>query len=107
VVFQPHRYTRTEKLWNNFLATFASSNIDHLIITDIYSAGECPIPTITSERLVQELINLNPPFTIKYVPYEDDFTQLKESIARSAGNNDLLLFLGAGKVHLIADEISE
>ncbi len=107
VVFQPHRYTRTAKLWGNFLSTFATSNIDHLIITDIYSAGEYPIPTITSKRLVQELTNLNPPFTIQYIPFEDDFTQIKEAISRSVGQSDLLLFLGAGKVHLIADEISE
>ncbi len=107
VVFQPHRYTRTAKLWNDFLSTFISSNIDHLIITDIYSAGEYPIANISSSRFAQELTHLKPPFTIQYIPFEDDFTQIKEVIARSVGANDLLLFLGAGKVHLIADEIAE
>jgi UDP-N-acetylmuramate--alanine ligase len=107
VVFQPHRYTRTEKLWKDFLTTFAASNIDTLIITDIYSAGEYSIPTITSERFVQELAALAPSFTIHYVPFEDDFTQIKESIARSVGTNDLLLFLGAGKMHLIAHQIAD
>jgi UDP-N-acetylmuramate--alanine ligase len=107
VVFQPHRYTRTEKLWNDFLSTFATSNIDHLIITDIYSAGEYLIANISSKRFAQELTELKPPFTIQYIPFEDDFTRIKEAIARSVGHNDLLLFLGAGKVHLIADEISE
>lgn len=107
VVFQPHRYTRTQKLWNDFLSIFAASTIDHLIITDIYSAGEYPIPTITSQRLAQELQALNPSFTIEYIPYEDDFNQIKQAIARSANKNDLLLFLGAGKVHLIADDLSE
>lgn len=107
VVFQPHRYTRTQKLWNDFLSTFATSNINHLIITDIYSAGEYPIPTITSQRLAQELTNINPPFTIEYIPFEGNFSQIKDAIKRSVEQNDLLLFLGAGKVHLIADEIAE
>ncbi len=107
VVFQPHRYTRTQKLWNDFLTTFATSAIDTLIFTDIYSAGEYPIPTITSERFVQELTALNPPFIIQYVPFEDDFTQIKQAIERSAAKNDLILFLGAGKMHLIAHKIAE
>ena len=107
VVFQPHRYTRTEKLWNDFLTTFATSGIDTLIITDIYSAGEYPIPTITSLRFSQELAALNPPFTIHYVPFEDDFNQIKHAIARFTTPNDLLLFLGAGKTHLIACQIAE
>jgi UDP-N-acetylmuramate--alanine ligase len=107
VVFQPHRYTRTQKLWCDFLSTFAASKIDHLIITDIYSAGEYPIPTITSKRLAQELQAFNPSFTIEYIPFQEEFTHIKQSITRSIGPDDLLLFLGAGKVHLIADEIAE
>jgi UDP-N-acetylmuramate--alanine ligase len=107
VVFQPHRYTRTQKLWTHFISTFATSTIDHLIITDIFSAGEYPITGVSSKRLSDELFHLNPPFTITYVPFEDDFAQIKQAIARSVGQNDLLLFLGAGKVHLIADQIRE
>lgn len=107
VIFQPHRYTRTQKLWDDFLTTFATSNIDTLIITDIYSAGEYPIPTITSKRFTLELITLNPLLTIHYIPFEDDFKQIKEIIARSTDQNDLILFLGAGKMHLIAHEIAE
>ncbi len=107
VVFQPHRYTRTQKLWSDFLSTFASSNIDHLIITDIYSAGEYPIHAVTSKRLAEQLKACNPSFTIEYIPFQEDFSHIKQSIARSVGQNDLLLFLGAGKVHLIADEIAE
>lgn len=107
VVFQPHRYTRTQKLWNDFLTTFATSAIDTLIFTDIYSAGEYPIPTITSQRFVQELTALNPPFIIQYVPFEDDFTQIKQAIEQSVAKNDLILLLGAGKMHLIAHKIAE
>lgn len=107
VVFQPHRYTRTEKLWSQFLSTFYKSGIDRLIITDIHSAGEQPIDTISSERLVYELQSLNPPFFVQYIPLEDDFKQIKDCIARSVAINDLVLFLGAGKVYHIAQEIAE
>jgi len=107
VVFQPHRYTRTDKLWHDFLATFANSTIDTLIITDIYSAGEAPIDTITSARMVQELCLLNPPFTIHYVPFTDDFHYIKEKISQSASKNDLILLLGAGKMHLIYQALVE
>jgi UDP-N-acetylmuramate--alanine ligase len=107
VVFQPHRYTRTEKLWSDFLKTFADSTIDTLIITDIYSAGEQPIDTITSNRLAQELQSLNPPFKVHYVPFTDDFHQIKQQITESIAANDLLLLLGAGKMHLIPQELVE
>jgi len=107
VVFQPHRYTRTQNLWADFLTTFATSNIDSLIITDIYSAGEYPIATITSKRFVQELASLNPPFTVHYIPSDDSFDHIKQKITRSVGKNDLILFLGAGKVHTIIQEIAE
>lgn len=107
VVFQPHRYTRTEKLWNDFLSTFATSDINMLIITDIYSAGEYPIPAITSKRFVQELIALNPPFTVHYMPFENDFNQIKQAITAATTENDLILLLGAGKTHLIASIIAD
>ncbi len=102
VVFQPHRYTRTEKLWSDFLKAFAHSTIDTFIITDIYSAGEAPINNVTSLRFSQELCALNPPFAIHYVPFTDDFHHIKEKITQSVNKNDLVLLLGAGKMHLIS-----
>jgi UDP-N-acetylmuramate--alanine ligase len=107
VVFQPHRYTRTEKLWDQFLSTFITSSIDTLIITDIHSAGEHPIDTISSKRLVDEIQSLNPSFSVRHVPFEEHFAQLKSSIHSSTQANDLILFLGAGKVYLLAHEIAE
>ena len=107
VVFQPHRYTRTEKLWSNFLDTFCESNIDQLIITDIHSAGEQSIENITSTRLAQAIQSTNPSFLVHYVPFEDNFDHIKNAISSSIEENDLVLILGAGKVYLIAQEIVE
>ena len=50
VLFQPHRYTRTQYLWDDFLACFGLA--DALVVTDIYAASEAPIAGITSAALV-------------------------------------------------------
>jgi UDP-N-acetylmuramate--alanine ligase len=105
VVFQPHRYSRTEKLWSQFLSTFAISAIDTLIITDIHSAGEQPIASISSKRLVSALQSLNPAFSVYYIPLENDFDHIKQCIDRSVEENDLILFLGAGKIYRLAQDI--
>lgn len=107
VVFQPHRYTRTDKLWHQFIETFAQSGIDHLIITDIFPASEAPIANVASENLVRDLLAHNLPFAISYVPFEKDFTQLKELLMPHLHEDDLLLLLGAGKVNKLAEIIEK
>lgn len=101
VVFQPHRYSRTSKLWDQFIDTFLQSKIDHLIVTDIYAASETMIPEITSQRFVQELKEHNPSFTVSYTPYESTFDSLSKSIANLVQPDDLILLLGAGKLNKI------
>ena len=103
VVFQPHRYTRTHKLWDQFLQIFKESPIDHLIITDIFPASEAPIAGVDSQRFVQELQKTNPSFTIDYVPLEHDFSSIKKKVASLIHDKDLLLLLGAGKVNKLVD----
>lgn len=107
IVFQPHRYTRTEKLWPQFLDTFFKSDIDQLIITDIHSAGENPLNNITSSRLAQSIQSLNPQFSVQYVPFEEDFEHIKQAISSSVEKNDLILFLGAGKIYHLAQKIAQ
>ncbi len=107
VIFQPHRFTRTQKLWDLFLETFCASSIDHLIITDIYPASEPPIENITSKRLVAALQEKNPPFSISYVPYEPDFASIKQQINSTLQKDDLLLLLGAGKINKLAEKLEE
>jgi len=105
VVFQPHRYTRTEKLWHDFITTFSTSLIDILIITDIYSAGEKPISYITGKKLVTSIHTAYPSIKVHYAPFEEDFHSIKQLISNHTEHNDLILFLGAGKMNLIAEEI--
>ena len=105
VVFQPHRYTRTHKLWDDFIETFLHSNIDHLVITDIYPASEQPIAKITGQNLTKALIQRNPPFTVSYVPYEPDFGSIYQKLEDVLAPDDLLLLLGAGKINRLAKSI--
>jgi UDP-N-acetylmuramate--alanine ligase len=105
VVFQPHRYSRTEKLWDDFLSTLNNHAIDTLIITDIYSAGEPSITNITSYRLVQELKTINPEINAYYAPYTDTFDAIIDTLNQSLNPQDLVLFLGAGKMNLVAERL--
>jgi len=107
VVFQPHRYTRTHKLWDSFVKTFVESNIDHLIITDIYAASEHPIPDITSKRLVDEIKKYNPRFTISYAPYDQAFNSIAEQLDPLVDQGDLVLLLGAGKINKMAELLTK
>ena len=53
VLFQPHRFTRTQSLWNEFSQSFEQA--DRVYILDIYPAGEAPIPGVTSELILEPL----------------------------------------------------
>lgn len=57
VYFQPHRFTRTQNSWNDFTTCFAQA--DQLFLTDIYPAGEPPIPGVTTQKLLSEIQHRN------------------------------------------------
>lgn len=105
VVFQPHRYTRTKELWNEFVDVFATAPVDQLIITDIYPASEQPIPNITSTNLIAALKAKNPKLNVTHVAAEKEWTSLKDVLKKSVSTGDLLLFLGAGKVNRLSLEL--
>ena len=106
VVFEPHRYTRTDKLWDLFLDTFMDFCIDNLIVTDIYPASEQPIDNITSERFACELKKRNPPFNVLYVPYDNDFIAIKKSLDDLINADDLVLLQGAGKINKLVQKLT-
>lgn len=105
-IFQPHRYSRTDKLWNQFIDMFLHSPLDTLIITDIYPASEEPIPEITAQNLVKALEKYRPPFQVIYAPYEDDFSTLQALINEKAAPDDLILIQGAGKIYKLAQKLN-
>jgi UDP-N-acetylmuramate--alanine ligase len=95
VAFQPHRYSRTENLFDEFTRAF--NNADQLFLTDIYAAGEKPIPGITSERLA-EAIAQHGHHNVKYAP---DRAAMSAELARIAKPGDVVIALGAGDINKI------
>ncbi len=102
VIFQPHRFSRTQKLWDDFVNTFADSKIYHLYLTEIYSASEKPIEGINSKRLAKEIQLKNPNLKVSFFSTYDEITQ---NIKKTLGGSDILLTLGAGKVNEIAEAL--
>jgi UDP-N-acetylmuramate--alanine ligase len=106
VVFQPHRYTRTQHLWHEFIDILTNCKIDELIVTDIYAAGEPEIENITSQRLLTEIkeknFNKNNNIIATYLSANDDFALIKSYLNSSIEDGDMILILGAGKVHQLA-----
>ena len=106
VIFQPQRYSRTQKLWNQFIEVFSKSSVDHLIITDIYPACENHIPGIESEKLVQAIKQTQTKCLTSYISGESDFYQIKLELEKLINPNDLVLFLGAGKVNKLIKDLT-
>lgn len=98
-VFQPHRYTRTQLLFDEFCQCF--TGCDELILTDIYSAGEAPIEGISSEKLaegVQAALGLN----VKYIP---KLSKVEEYLETHVQSGDLVMTIGAGDVFKVGEEL--
>jgi UDP-N-acetylmuramate--alanine ligase len=101
VVFQPHRYTRTQSLMDEFATAF--ENADSLFVLDIYPAGEQPIPEITGEALARRVGEKGTP-SVKYV---SSFEKAATSVIAVAQEGDMILTLGAGSVSQLGPMIIE
>jgi UDP-N-acetylmuramate--alanine ligase len=97
VVFQPHRYTRTKALFQEFLTAFP--NADRLIVTDIYAASEEPIPGVSAAALADGIRRAGH----RNVQYIGDFKAIVEDLIRTAQPSDVILTLGAGNVLKIGE----
>ncbi|MES1179147.1 MAG: UDP-N-acetylmuramate--L-alanine ligase [Myxococcales bacterium] len=95
VAFQPHRYTRTENLFDEFTRAF--NNADQLFLTDIYAAGEKPIPGISSQTLA-DAIAQHGHHSVKYAP---DRAAMSAELSRIARPGDVVIALGAGDINKI------
>ncbi|KKQ49394.1 MAG: UDP-N-acetylmuramate-L-alanine ligase [candidate division TM6 bacterium GW2011_GWF2_38_10] len=106
VIFQPHRYSRTQKLWDEFIAVFAHSShnysIDSLTIADIYPASEQPIPDITSEKLVSAIKIHNKNLDVTYAPSYDSIVK---NITTNLADGDMVITIGAGKINKVGEEL--
>ncbi|MDF1542542.1 MAG: UDP-N-acetylmuramate--L-alanine ligase [Anaerosomatales bacterium] len=100
VVFQPHRYSRTAALATEFGAAFGDA--DRVILMEVYSAGETPIPGVTGKTLVEELLLRDPRARVTYLPHRSD---IPAYLALSSREGDLVITMGAGDVTALGPEI--
>ena len=91
-VFQPHRYTRTNFLWKDFVEAFDSADI--LLLSEIYAAGEDPIPQVTSRRLAREIRRRGH----DHVYVIENKEEMVQSLEKVAVSGDLILTMGAGDI---------
>jgi UDP-N-acetylmuramate--alanine ligase len=99
IAFQPHRYSRTASLMDAFGPAMAHA--DHIVLTDIYAAGEDPIPGITIEALAAA-VRKSVRAPVDVVPKLD---QLVPAIAAIARPGDVVITLGAGSIGTVADRL--
>ena len=92
VLFQPHRYTRTQHLWDEFCRAFNQADV--LVLTDIYAASETPIPGVTGEALANAIRGAGH----KNVYYAHLLQEGIELLLKQARPGDAILTIGAGSV---------
>jgi UDP-N-acetylmuramate--alanine ligase len=100
VLFQPHRYTRTQHLWDEFRSSF--NHADVVVITDIYAAGESPIDGITGEKLSEAISAAGH----KNVVYSSTLQGGIEFMLREARPGDAVMTIGAGSVGRVTEELA-
>ena len=101
VIFQPHRYTRTFHLFDDFARAFNLA--DSVLILDIYPAGENPIAGITTQALIEKIKS----FGHKNAIYAPDFEMIESYIVATAKDGDAVIVMGAGNVTKLSDILSE
>jgi UDP-N-acetylmuramate--alanine ligase len=100
VLFQPHRYTRTKHLWDDFCSAF--NQADMVVLMDIYAAGETPIPGITGQALADAIRAAGH----KNVVFHSSMQKGIEELLRAARPGDAILTIGAGNVSRASGELA-
>jgi UDP-N-acetylmuramate--alanine ligase len=99
-VFQPHRYSRVHALADEFGSAFGDADV--VVVTDVYSAGETPIPGVSGMAVVTAIRHDDPDRQVDYLPRREDLVGSRVSRLRAG---DLCLTLGAGDLTTLPDEL--
>jgi UDP-N-acetylmuramate--alanine ligase len=99
VAFQPHRFSRTALLMDAFGPALAGA--DHIVLTDIYSAGEDPIPGVTLDALAAA-VRRTASVPVEIAPDLDDVVP---ALVRTARPGDVVITLGAGSIGAVAERL--
>lgn len=98
-LFQPHRYSRTQDCYDDFVKAFDDADV--LFLADIYPAGEAPIPGVSAEKLAEDIRQHGH----KSVEFLGDAKSAAEKIAPKLQSGDLFLTLGAGNVYAAGEQL--
>jgi UDP-N-acetylmuramate--alanine ligase len=101
VIFQPHRYSRTQLLLDEFATAFRDA--DSVLVLDIYPASEAPIPGITAEMLANRITEDGGQEAL----YVSSFAEATELASRAAKPGDMILTLGAGSIWQLGPQVLE
>ena len=99
-VFQPHRYSRTQRLHEDFGASFGAA--DRIVITDVYGAGESPVPGVTGKLVSDAVCAHLPGRAVAYLPHHGELVAYLRASSRPG---DALLTLGAGDISTLGEEL--
>jgi UDP-N-acetylmuramate--alanine ligase len=100
VLFQPHRYSRTQHLWEDFRRSFNLADV--LVMTEIYAAGEQPIEGVTGEKLADAIRSAGH----KNVIFTSTMQAGMEYMLREARAGDAVMAIGAGSVGRVLDQLA-
>ncbi|MGI9600884.1 MAG: UDP-N-acetylmuramate--L-alanine ligase [Acidimicrobiales bacterium] len=99
-VFQPHRYSRTQEVGRQFGPGFAAA--DHVVVTEIYAAGEAPRPGVSGQMVADTARTENPDLPVDFVAHR---TELIDHLLALLRPGDLCLTLGAGDLSSLPDDL--
>ena len=101
-IFQPHTYTRTMALFEDFAEAF--NKADKLILAEIYAAREKNIYKISSEQLAEKIKETHP---AKEVLFMKDFEKIAEYVSENAEAGDMVITMGAGDIYKVGEMLLE
>ena len=99
-VFQPHRYTRLQNLWNEFMGAF--SDVDRVVVTDVYAASEDPIEGVNSEAFTNEL---KEKIDIPCENLKGDMKTVAKQLYPTLKSGAVVIGLGAGTITALGKEL--
>jgi UDP-N-acetylmuramate--alanine ligase len=101
LAFQPHRYTRTRDLFEDFVKVLAS--VDVLVLADVYAAGEQPIPAADGRSLAHALRVAGKTELV----FVEDIADMPEVLIKMARDGDVVMTMGAGSIALVPAQLQQ
>ncbi|MEW6189027.1 MAG: UDP-N-acetylmuramate--L-alanine ligase [Actinomycetota bacterium] len=101
-LFQPHRFSRTKFLSREFADAFEDADL--VILTDVYGAGEEPIPGVSGKLILEAVLQSDPKSQVAYLPTK---SEAKRFLASIVEDGDLVLTMGAGDIWIVGQELLE